>query len=312
MAATLRGAPMADEGTQYTFELEGGMKRVPPPQRRAPESAERALRVLVKRLHADIERFDPETRRLLHRYCSEVVLNIEWYDRARRGEAFKNSVATTGMVALMIIALVLLFLAASVPAILHSGASDAMLSLTVFGGGVLTILQVMASGGDARARMTIFWKASSDLKEALYTFEDKWRERTVVTESDKVVVDPKFRDALLEELRGARAITRGERLEFFATVRTPADVLSTAMAAADGLRGRRTDVTTALSARTQRIADATKAAADARGAVAAAEYRLQEAPSEELQKAARLALTGAKADLIRAEAVLHEISEERF
>src|SRR4029079_17489276 len=124
---------------------------------------------------------------------------------------------------------VLLFVSSLLPS-LRAGVEtpSGVLQLTIFAGGALTVLQVIAALADGKALLTIFWKASSDLKELLYTFEQKWCGKAAVEAGGGFCAGSGFCEAVDEALRASRAVTRAERVDFFATLRSPSDVVAIA------------------------------------------------------------------------------------
>lgn len=265
--------------------------------------------MLLERLGAGAGRsLTADGEMLLLGYCTEIVLNIVWYERARKREQRRNRLLTALTVVVMITALGLL-VASALPSLVKQNATPTTaFTLAVFSGGILTVMQVLAALTDGKAKLSIFWKASSDLKEALYTFEQKWRQRAFVPEGNRLVLTPEATVAVEDARRTARAVARSERLEYFSAMKTPADVLAVAVAAADSLRARRAETVAAVSGREQRIADARKAVAEARASVLASEYRL-EALSDPAEKTAEAKiLMKARAELVRAQSVAQEVA----
>jgi hypothetical protein len=309
-----------DQQKAYAFEEALDGARVPPRSHRTHDDAARALAVLRTRLAIpDGSRLEHDLERDLLRYCTDVVLNVLWYERARRREESKNTYMTALVVALMLVALVLLFVSNFVPVRQGAAASQgAMLQLTLFAGGALTVLQVIAALGDGKARLTIFWKASADLKEALYTFERTWCGRCtapldeVAAPSGKTAQvlgpAPGFADALEDVLRLARGVTRAERVDFFATLRSPSDIVAIATTAAASLRGQRAEVTAVLAKHDDGVAEARTAVVLARAAIAASEFRLAALTDAAEKRAEERTLLDARAETIRAEKVLRELS----
>ena len=109
------------------------------------------------------------------------------------------------------------------------------------------------------------------------------------------------------ELKTARAVTRVERLEFFANLRSPSDVVGVAVTAVNSLRASRAEATTATALHTQQVAAARARAAEARADVLASEYRLRAVSDGAEHAASATALVNAHAEVVRAEAILHEL-----
>lgn len=293
----------ADDDALYAFEREPSDLRAPPVRRRREEAAQ-SLRILKRRLGITDVSLTADLEKLLLRYCSDTILNILWYDRARRREQRANARRTYLMVVLMIVALVLLCASAFLPSE-RSMSGSAMLPFALLAGGALTVLQVVAALSDGKARLSIFWKAGADLKEALYNFEHRWRGR--VFQGDPSRVAAEFDAAVQEELKFAYAVTRAERLEFFANLRSPSDVFAVAISAMNNLRERRVESSATFAARDDQIAAARKSVSEARAAVLASEFRLQAAADGTYKAAEQTALVNARAEVVRTEAILHEL-----
>lgn len=294
----------ADDDALYVFEREPRDLRAPPTRRRGADAAQ-SLKILKRRLGIADASLTADSEKLLLRYCSDTILNILWYERARRREQRANARRTYLMVVLMIIALVLLCTSAFLPSERSMSSGSAMLPFALLAGGALTVLQVVAALSDGKARLSIFWKAGADLKEALYNFEHRWRGR--VFHGDPPCVTAEFDAAVQEELKFAYAVTRAERLEFFANLRSPSDVFAVAISAMNNLRERRVENSAAVAARDDQIAAARKSVSEARAAVLASEFRLQAVADGSNKAAEQTALVNARAEVVRTEAILHEL-----
>lgn len=304
----MRPGDKRDRPGSYTFELELGISRAPRPNAlRTSEAARRELPVFLARLGAGDDGLAAECQDLLLQYCTEVVLNVLWYDRARKQEDTRNRRLTGLAVAVMVFALAGLVTESVVLMVRGAVTTSSALPLAFFSGAALTVLHVLASVGDGKARLSIFWKAGADLKDALYTFEAAWPAgRGFEPGGGGIRATAAFADAVHNELRAARAITRAERLEYFATVRSPTDVLAVAIAAADTLRARRSEVLGTLATREQHLAEAKRAVVEARGGVAASRYRRELLSTDAERQAEDAVLLRAQADLVKAEIVLRE------
>jgi hypothetical protein len=294
-----------DDDAPYAFERGTRDRRLPPARRRGEDAAQ-SLKILKRRLGIGEVPLTADLEKLLLRYCADTILNILWYDRAREREQRANTRWTYLMVLLMLVALILLCASAFLPSERSTSSGAALLPFALLAGGALTVLQVVAALADGKARLSIFWKAGADLKEALYNFEHKWRGRVV--RGDPPCVAAEFDAAVQEELKFAYAVTRAERLEFFANLRSPSDVFAVAISAVNNLRERRFEGSVALAARDEQIAAARKSVSEAHAAVLASQYRLQ-ALSDDANKAAeQAALVNARAEVVRTEAILHELT----
>jgi predicted nucleic acid-binding Zn ribbon protein len=293
-----------DDDALYVFERGTADRRVPPARRRGEDAAQ-SLKILKRRLGMAEVLLTADLEKLLLRYCSDTILNILWYDRARKREQRANARRTYLMVVLMIVALLLLCASAFLPSERSTSSGAAMLPFALLAGGALTVLQVVAALADGKARLSIFWKAGADLKEALYRFEHKWRGR--VFGGDPPCAAAEFDAAVQEELKFAYAVTRAERLEFFANLRSPSDVFAVAISAVNNLRERRFEGSVALAARDEQLAAARRSVSEARAAVLASQYRLQAATDGTNKSAEETVLVNARAEVVRTEAILHEL-----
>jgi hypothetical protein len=292
-----------DDDALYVFERGTADRRLPPARRRGEDAAQ-SLKILKRRLGIAEVPLTADLEKLLLRYCSDTILNILWYDRARKREQRANARRTYLMVLLMIVALLLLCASAFLPSERSTSSGAAMLPFALLAGGALTVLQVVAALADGKARLSIFWKAGADLKEALYRFEHKWRGRVFCGDPPRVVAE--FDAAVQDELKFAYAVTRAERLEFFANLRSPSDVFAVAISAVNNLRERRFEGSVALAARDEQAAAARKSVSEARAAVLASQYRLQAADGTN-KSAEQTVLVNARAEVVRTEAILHEL-----
>jgi hypothetical protein len=250
---------------------------------------------------------DDEADALFLRYCTDIILNILWYERARKDAERKNRRLTALMVFLMAVALVLIGLVGMSSASNKGEGTPTAYSLTLLAGATFTVLQILATMTDAKSRLSIFWKAGADLKEKLYSFERQWCGK-VFDDEKTPKLSAAFAQAAEDDLKSARAITRAERLEFFATIKSPNDVLAIAIAAADTLRARRADAQQTVSGRDQRIADAKKAGAEARASLDASQSRLAEFKDGTPEKAAEaITLIKAKAEVVRTDRLVDEL-----
>lgn len=207
---------------------------------RAQGSAAREVDVLLAHLRVSdevratyfaAEQLEP----LLRRWATEVALNLEWY---AVNLAKKQRARVAGVVAVSAISVAALGALAAVTIAWH-GADGAALGAQA--GFVLTAiflaLQILTSVTDVKAQLGIFWEASANLKEALYSFEEQWtgvewtRARAIA-----------FKTALRAQIALARLETRRERAEYFKTLKSPSEVVSAGLAALEQLRGKQREV----------------------------------------------------------------------
>jgi hypothetical protein len=186
---------------------------------------------------------DHDVMRMLVRYCMDFPLNITWYQRATAYNVWQQRVAGLFVITLSILALIV----TAVPAVLPSFGGKTITEQTsisaqiaVFVTATFGILRILAIATDRKACIGTFWKASADLKEALFTFEEVWRKKVLNKDSS---VSQEFITALLGELRFARKVARTERDSYFSAFNSPVDMVNTVSTGIDLVRTRRQDVT---------------------------------------------------------------------
>jgi ABC-type multidrug transport system fused ATPase/permease subunit len=248
---------------------------------RTEDDAQNELGVLFARLgvgEAQAGRLDDDLRRLLMKYCMEVPGNIAWYEAAR-GRVEREFRAARALV-IAIALITALVLAGMV--VVNSQVVTAQVGALVVA--VLFMLQVLAASVDKKAQIGAFWRASADLKEALYTFEHTWQGK-VCGADGAVAAD--FEMALWQEVRNARRIAREERDAYFATFRSPTEILSVATMSIEGLRARGAEAA-ALRAEDERVARSS------------AQQYLAEAQRGLIEAKARLAAATARGEDLKA------------
>lgn len=217
---------------RYSFERDDD-KRV----RGKGASLGRTYATLLERIELDervLRRLDNDgsIRRQLERFCSDYVLNIDWYDR----HVFLQKIWRITWIGILLLVGTLAASAAIWMAWHRLGddgspGTAAILGaqLTVLLGGVGGVLKTLASLDDTKARLALFWRARSDLKERLYRFEQRWRGRVVVDGH----IAPGFVGDLQDQLEAALYISRDEQLGFFATYKNPTEVFDGVMTTVD-------------------------------------------------------------------------------
>jgi hypothetical protein len=198
---------------------------------------------------------NPRFKRAIMLWAMEFPLNIRWYNQEipKHQKAFDRSRHASiafgiGMVALLV---VLIFRNGAV-----GTAQFGVVVTAIFG-----VLQILAAGSDPKARLGAFRKARADLKEAMFTFQENWRDRSILLEGSDAAPQPSpdFMTAIYQDIRAGRKIARDERDAFFDTFKSPTDILGAASTSLDALRARRGEL---VSARTDAGAtDAAHAAA---------------------------------------------------
>lgn len=202
-----------------------------------------------------LEIFDPapdlgggvETRDLVVRYAIQAHLNVEWYTKRREHDQKAQNRLWVGLV----IGGVVMFGLAAGGTVYLGNAALAGVTLA----SIVPLLKILAVAGDRRKQIGNFWKASAALKEGIYDFEDAWRGRPVITLANTGTttvrhVDPEFVQRLQTVLAQARAIETEERSAFFATMQSPSDLLSVAIAGVDAASQKRREMDKVEEART--------------------------------------------------------------
>jgi hypothetical protein len=184
----------------------------------------------------------PGLMRLLMRFALEVPLNITWYQRrlAQGLRIQRISVPVTIVAGVVALGLTGFLGANASPIDQKLNSTRVAVSVAVAFG----VLQMVASALDYKARIGGFWRAMSDLKEVLFTFEETWRGKAVMQASGGVPV-PEFVLAVYKELGLARKIAVDERTSYFATFRSPTDIIQAAASAVDVVRGKAQERTAA-------------------------------------------------------------------
>jgi hypothetical protein len=230
------------------------------PSRRQEHEAAGLGRVLLRRIGVGdplVEKLleDSRFKRAITLWAMEFPLNIQWYNQEipKHQKAFTRSryasmVFGIGMVGLLV---ALIFRNGAV-----GTAQFGVVVTAIFG-----VLQILAAGSDPKARLGAFRKARADLKEAMFTFQENWRDRSIVLEGSEA--DPKpspdFMTAIYQDIRAGRKIARDERDAFFDTFKSANEILGAASTSLDAIRARRGDL---VSARTEAgAADAAHATA---------------------------------------------------
>lgn len=192
---------------------------------------------LLTRINADVPtqnilRTVPESARLLRSLAMLNTTGIAWYDEARAYEerGRRRLVRLTiGLSVSVLIGLVVLVTRRGESGALVDGSSAAAVLAAAF----LGVVRIMASAANHQQKIVVFWRASSALKDRIYGFESVWnqhndpgRRRALLDATGRPADE--LLDALLTEVSEARAIRRNEKEAFFATLRSPEDLLAMA------------------------------------------------------------------------------------
>ena len=213
---------------QYLFEREHD------PRKRTRKDAIADAKVLLYRLLVTDDE-EPETppaapvmnfeeRNLLVRYCLETTLNIRWYEWKNAKERRWRTGLTVFTVVVGLAVLVMILLIPWLSAQETTSWLDyAVAQLGFLALGCLGILELVVTTLDTRERIRIFWQASSELKQQVYSFESQWKGRAVDAQTNHLL--PEFVKALSEAVESARKLVRAEREQFFTTLASPTSIL---------------------------------------------------------------------------------------
>ncbi|HWB73851.1 MAG TPA: hypothetical protein VG755_02825 [Nannocystaceae bacterium] len=207
---------MTDVDTKYSFEDEPHAGSVRARRQALDDLDKLLLRLAVSSTDANVLRGSP----LMVRWAMDVPGNIAWYERAKQAARARQWLVLLGVILFATVAMV----GAAMPAVLEDSDSDAPVAVAqvaIFVALAWGVLQVVASLADQKAKLAGFAKASADLKEALYTFEETWRGRALVKDG---AADPDFATAVLQEVANARKTARAERDAYFADIPSTTDV----------------------------------------------------------------------------------------
>ncbi|MDQ7249166.1 hypothetical protein [Dongia sedimenti] len=205
---------MLENEHPYDFESGGGL--------RGSQAAKVYLRALEARLGFRDEFPADIFENRLRDFVINCHLSIAWYERKIKRELkwrWGYFVVSLGLLALIPIAL---WLATKY---LPEGTDTA----TKFGAiltGLLAFYRGISAWLDKRQVVAGYSKAMSDLKDLLYTFEQKWDGAATVPEREE-----EFTQAIKDAIARSRAIVRLETQEYFSTLAYPTldidDILNT-------------------------------------------------------------------------------------
>lgn len=198
--------------TIYNFENEGRRQFLDKP------SEDDALRDFKKRLEIpdDVE-LTKDQRNLFLEFILNFHKLISYYQQRREKENRWRIWFTC----------LSLFLLAAIPCLIYwvtkSYESDkihagiVVSQLTAVLTGLISVQKSISTWLDTRKIVGNFWKAESDLKTKLYTFEDKWKGQAFVISTNETIKT--LKESFLLELKVAiadsRAIVQDEQSKFF-------------------------------------------------------------------------------------------------
>lgn len=184
---------------------------------RAPEVADQTLGAFAERL--GIAKTPDTLKDLLHEYVMEIHLNIDWYVRRLERERALQWMFTAFSVALLI----------GIPPLIawlsHRDGTNTVWTaaqITAMITGILAIHKTLAAWVDKRQLFGHFWRTSAELKELLYSFEQRWYGKAVTDTAPGTAPNPEFVQALLADVARSRQIVRAERQGFYDLFQSPA------------------------------------------------------------------------------------------
>lgn len=190
-----------DKANTYKFEEH------PTVTVRKPDVALGEVKKLWSRLGRENEIPEKLLRPLLG-FVTEHHLNIQYYQDQLRKRRCRRFCLFVGSCVLLVLVPVLI-------ANMHSERSwdkVAIAQVTALLTGLIAVHRTVSSWMDQRNLVSLFWNAASDLKQALYTFEGKWRGMTR---------EQGFAEALREGTAAAREVVIAEQKQFFSTTAYP-------------------------------------------------------------------------------------------
>jgi hypothetical protein len=245
--------PTNMERPLYGFERGGDAPRVG--RHREREHAEREREVLLDRLEVvgdarAVVLADGELARLLTRFCLDVPMVIEWYARRIRRGLVLHYAALGFCVVAAVLLLAVVTVAPLSTRMSVTWQSEVFARLMIMTAGGFALLRLLARLGDGRARLMAFWRASSDLKDVLYSLEEDWRDRVMV---DGRRVHPELAAAVHHALARARLIVAAEKESFFRLLIGADELVETTAGSAEAVQPKAVALFAARAASTTTI-----------------------------------------------------------
>lgn len=191
----------------YQFEMWARKESI-----RTPEYADQALDAFTSRL--GIVKTPGSLKELLREYVIEVQLNIDWYVRRLERERLMQWMFTGFSVVLLI----------GIPPLIawlsHRDDTKTVWTaaqITAMITGILAIHKTLAAWVDKRQLFGHFWRTSAELKELLYSFEQRWHGKA----TSDAKASPEFVQAMQADIARARQIVRQERQGFYDIYQSP-------------------------------------------------------------------------------------------
>lgn len=193
---------------QYAFESLEVRKKKKDPQKIINE-----LGVFYKRINTTNTIIDSEGELILKDYIRIYHLNIEWYVRKIKEESkLKKKFYNRGVLLLILIPVTIFILTW-----LSEDSSPEFFGslITMFLTIVLALYKATAAWMEKRKFEGLFWKASAELKNRLYEFEDAWENKVNKSNKDE------FLENIEGEIREGRKIVNEETQAYFENFSSP-------------------------------------------------------------------------------------------
>lgn len=178
---------------------------------RTREASENALNVFAGRLQlGQPNLFNTTEKELLLDYMIHCTLNIDWYEnRIKKEKRLRFFFTAITLFLLALIPIILFFVSIKIKANVEAVTAQVTTALT----GFLAVHKALSSWLEKRKVMGLFWSASSELKENLYSIESKWKGKA----REKGRLKEEFMTDIQQGVALASAVVKKEQKEFFET-----------------------------------------------------------------------------------------------
>ncbi|MEL6135724.1 MAG: hypothetical protein AAFR59_20390, partial [Bacteroidota bacterium] len=171
-------------------------------------AAQSAFQIFIERLKLPRAWAERKEDHLL-KYVTDVHLNIAWYDKKVKAEkSIRNLYVVITLLLLLVMPVLILMLNALAENIANADTEkdpDYLIAqIAALITGVLALHSGIAAWFEQRKVISNFWKASADLKEALYDLEDKWRQDKAEDWSNEML--EKFQDEISLGIKFAKRV----------------------------------------------------------------------------------------------------------
>jgi len=186
-------------------------------------AAQNAFRIFVERLKLPTAWTQLKEDHLV-KYVTDVHLNIAWYDKKVKAEkSIRNLYVAITLALLLVMPILILMLNSLAERITETSSEQdpdyLIAQVAALITGVLALHSGIAAWFEQRKVIGNFWKASADLKEALYDLEDKWRQDKSEDWSNEML--EKFEEEISLGIKFAKRVVRKEKETFFKNYKTP-------------------------------------------------------------------------------------------